>query len=92
MPFSHFSTNIFNKFGRNVATLNSNTSGLKNACWSESNMATAAILNLEKLVRFSNFQPIFTKLGRIVATLNKNTYMLSKTPGGQNPTWRLPPS
>jgi len=87
-----FSTNIFKTFGRNLVTLNSVQVYLKDACWSESNMATAAILKLEKPMLFSHFQSIFTKLGKIVATLNNNTYMLSKTPGGQNSTWRLPPS
>jgi len=39
---------------------------LNDACWSEYNMATSAILNLEKLMLFSHFHPMFTKLGKLL--------------------------
>jgi len=55
----------------------------KNEWWPESNMAAAAILNIEKLI-------IFTKFGKNVATSNNDTSI--KTPCSRNPTWLQPPS
>jgi len=48
MLFLHFGPNVI-KCGRNVATLNNNSTSIKKRMV-ESNMAAAAILDLEKLI------------------------------------------
>jgi len=56
IPLSQFSINfhqLFINFSWNVATLNRNSSMASKNFWlPESNMAAAAILNLEKLTQF----------------------------------------